>query len=75
MVCPMCRVGTVMVLPIELKVENKVGKPGRKISARDFRQACRDFASSQMDIQRNDFKRLGVIGDWENPYLTNELCL
>ncbi len=57
-------------LPIELQVEKKVGKPGHKVSAAEFRQACRDYAFKQVDRQRSDFKRLGVIGDWENPYLT-----
>lgn len=57
-------------LPIELNVEKKKGKVGHKISAKDFRQACRDFARSQVDLQRNDFKRLGVVGDWDHPYLT-----
>jgi len=57
-------------LPIELQVEKKVGKPGRKVSAADFRKACRDYAFKQVERQRGDFKRLGVLGDWENPYLT-----
>lgn len=57
-------------LPIELKVEEKVGKPGDKISASAFRQACRDYASQQIDNQRESFIRLGVLGDWKNPYLT-----
>jgi len=57
-------------LPIELQVEKKVGKPGRKVSAGDFRKACRDYAFKQVDKQRTDFKRLGVLGDWDNPYLT-----
>lgn len=57
-------------LPIELNVEKKVGKPGAKISASDFRQKCRDYAARQVDSQRQDFVRMGVIGDWENPYLT-----
>ena len=57
-------------LPIELQVEKKVGKPGHKVSAADFRQACRDYALKQVDRQRTDFKRLGVLGDWDNPYLT-----
>lgn len=57
-------------LPIELNVEKKVGKAGRKVSPHDFRQACRKFARSQVDLQRNDFKRLGVIGAWDQPYLT-----
>ncbi|MEX1201033.1 MAG: isoleucine--tRNA ligase [Methylophaga sp.] len=57
-------------LPIELNVEKKVGKPGVKVSASEFRQACRDYAAKQVNGQREDFKRLGVFGDWENPYLT-----
>jgi len=57
-------------LPIELNVEKKHGKPGQKISAAEFRAACRDYATSQVEIQRNEFMRLGVIGDWQNPYLT-----
>lgn len=57
-------------LPIELNVEKKHGKPGRKISATEFRAACREYAASQVDIQRQEFIRLGVIGDWFNPYLT-----
>jgi len=57
-------------LPIELKVELKVGKPGRKVTATEFRQACREYAATQIDIQRTEFKRLGVLGDWENPYIT-----
>lgn len=57
-------------LPIELNVEKKVGKPGAKISADNFRQACRDYAGKQVRGQKEDFIRLGVIGDWQNPYLT-----
>ena len=56
-------------LPIELQVEKKVGA-GQKVSAAEFRQACRDHALTQVDKQRADFKRLGVIGDWDDPYLT-----
>ena len=57
-------------LPIELNVEKKVGKVGQKISASEFRQACRKYASSQIDIQKQDFKRLGIMGDWDQPYVT-----
>ncbi|MBD3671749.1 MAG: isoleucine--tRNA ligase [Gammaproteobacteria bacterium] len=57
-------------LPIELRVEKKVGKPGRKVTASEFRKACREYAAKQVDGQREDFKRLGVMGDWDNPYLT-----
>ena len=57
-------------LPIELMVEKKVGKAGHKVDAKTFRQACRDYAAKQVDKQREDFIRLGVIGDWPNPYRT-----
>ena len=57
-------------LPIELQVEKKIGKAGIKVEPKVFRDACREFASKQVDKQRIDFKRLGVLGDWENPYLT-----
>jgi isoleucyl-tRNA synthetase len=57
-------------LPIELQVEKKKGKPGQKISPTQFRQACRDYAARQVDGQRRDFQRLGVLGDWDRPYLT-----
>ncbi len=57
-------------LPIELVVEKKHGKPGVKLSAAEFRQHCRDYAASQIDAQRTDFIRLGVLGDWNNPYRT-----
>jgi len=57
-------------LPIELNVEKKVGKPGVKLSAAEFRQKCREYAGRQIENQREDFVRMGVIGDWANPYLT-----
>ncbi|MEE9142575.1 MAG: class I tRNA ligase family protein, partial [Gammaproteobacteria bacterium] len=57
-------------LPIELMVEKKKGRVGKKLNAREFRQASRKYALRQVDDQRKDFKRLGVLGDWENPYLT-----
>jgi isoleucyl-tRNA synthetase len=57
-------------LPIELQVEKKHGRPGHKLDARAFRAACRAYAHEQIDLQRQDFKRLGILGDWERPYLT-----
>ncbi len=57
-------------LPIELVVEKKVGKAGYKVDAGTFRDACREYAGKQVDNQRDDFRRLGVLGDWDNPYLT-----
>ena len=57
-------------LPIEHNVEKKKGRPGDKIDVHSFRNACREYAGKQVDNQREDFIRLGVTGDWENPYLT-----
>ncbi|MBL1143154.1 MAG: isoleucine--tRNA ligase [Proteobacteria bacterium] len=57
-------------LPIELMVEKKIGKAGVKVDADKFRNACREYALKQVDKQRTDFKRLGVLGDWDKPYLT-----
>ncbi len=57
-------------LPIELKVEEKIGKAGDKVDAATFRAECRKYAMTQVDGQREDFKRLMITGDWENPYLT-----
>ena len=55
-------------LPIEIAIEKKYGKVGVKLDATEFRQKCREYAAEQIDLQRTDFKRLGVLGDWENPY-------
>ncbi|MGL9769491.1 MAG: isoleucine--tRNA ligase [Sodalis sp. (in: enterobacteria)] len=57
-------------LPIELKVEKLIGKPGEKVSAKEFRAASRRYAAEQVEEQKRDFIRLGVFGDWKNPYLT-----
>ena len=57
-------------LPIEIAIEKKFGKVGVKLDAVQFRQKCREYAREQIDLQRRDFKRLGVIGDWDNPYKT-----
>ncbi len=57
-------------LPIELNVEKKIGRAGDKVTAREFRAKCREYAGSQIDIQRAEFQRLGVLGDWYNPYVT-----
>jgi len=57
-------------LPIELNVEKKIGKPGYKVTASEFRQKCRTYASTQVNKQKEDFVRMGVLGDWDNPYLT-----
>src|SRR5450631_2501890 len=53
-----------------MQVEKTHGRVGQKIDAKSFRAACREYAHKQVDAQRNDFKRLGVLGDWNHPYLT-----
>ncbi len=57
-------------LPIELNVEKAKGKPNVDLTPAAFRQACREYADSQVNVQRESFKRLGVIADWDNPYKT-----
>ena len=57
-------------LPIEHAVEKQSGKAGRDLGYNEFRRACRAYAEQQIDTQRTDFKRLGVLGDWDRPYLT-----
>ncbi|WP_299749306.1 isoleucine--tRNA ligase [uncultured Boseongicola sp.] len=60
-------------LPIEWKIEEKYRKKGKDKDAVDvveFRQECREFAQGWIDIQREEFKRLGVTGNWADPYLT-----
>src|SRR5258707_3554924 len=57
-------------LPIEMQVEKTHGRVGQKIDAKAFRAACRAYAHKQVDVQRIEFKRLGVLGDWDHPYLT-----
>ncbi len=60
-------------LPIEWKVEEKYRSTGRdkdEVPIVEFRQECRDFAEHWIGVQREEFQRLGVIGDWENPYTT-----
>ncbi|MGP1932253.1 MAG: class I tRNA ligase family protein, partial [Arsenophonus sp. ET-DL12-MAG3] len=57
-------------LPIEHKVEQIIGKPNDKDSYIKFREECRKYAKEQIEDQKNDFIRMGIIGDWEHPYLT-----
>ncbi|MDQ7076505.1 MAG: class I tRNA ligase family protein [Robiginitomaculum sp.] len=60
-------------LPIEWKVEEQYREKGRNkddIPRNEFRQECRDYASNWLNVQREEFKRLGVQGEWENPYTT-----
>ena len=57
-------------LPIETKVEKELGGKTDKVSAAEFRRMCREFALGYIDAHRREFKRLGVFGQWEKPYLT-----
>src|SRR5687768_12815858 len=57
-------------LPIEHAIGKELGSKKNQMSAADFRRACRQFASKYLDLQREDFVRLGILGDWNNPYTT-----
>ncbi len=57
-------------LPIELQVDKQLGAKKRDMSASDFRRACRKFAEQQVDVQRREFQRLGILARWDDPYLT-----
>jgi isoleucyl-tRNA synthetase len=60
-------------LPIEWKIEEKYRKKGKnkdEVPPLEFRRECREFAQHWVDVQREEFKRLGVSGEWDNPYLT-----
>lgn len=57
-------------LPIEIQVEQLIGKPGEKVSSSEFRIACRHYAAAQVTRQKKDFMRLGVLFDSAHPYLT-----
>ncbi len=60
-------------LPIEWKIEEKYRKKKKdkdQVPIIQFRQECREFAEKWIDIQRDEFKRMGLIGDWDNPYTT-----
>ncbi len=57
-------------LPIENKVDQELGERKARMSAYEVRRHCRQYAEKYVRLQREDFKRLGVFGEWENPYLT-----
>lgn len=57
-------------LPIEHKVDKELGAKRAEMSQVEIRQYCRRYAEKYIDIQREEFKRLGVLGEWERPYLT-----
>ena len=57
-------------LPIELKVEHELGEKKKEMPSYAVRRRCRQYADKFIDIQRKEFKRLGVLGDWDHPYKT-----
>lgn len=57
-------------LPIELKVEQELGEKKKELPAHAVRKRCRAYALKYLDIQRKEFKRLGVLGTWDKPYMT-----
>ncbi|MBF0492122.1 MAG: isoleucine--tRNA ligase [Deltaproteobacteria bacterium] len=57
-------------LPIELQVDKDLGAKKREMSVVQIREACREYANKYVDIQREEFKRLGIFARWETPYLT-----
>ncbi|MGH9468215.1 MAG: isoleucine--tRNA ligase [Terriglobales bacterium] len=57
-------------LPIEIKVDQELGPRKREMSALDIRQRCEAYARKYVDLQRQGFERLGILGSWGDPYLT-----
>jgi isoleucyl-tRNA synthetase len=57
-------------LPIEINVDKELGPRKAKMTAKEIRQACRRYAQKYVELQRQDFKRLGILGEWDKPYLT-----
>lgn len=57
-------------LPIEHNVDKELGQKKKEMSQLDIRRLCRKYAEGFIDVQREEFKRLGVMGEWDNPYLT-----
>src|SRR5207237_253881 len=57
-------------LPIERQVDKQLGAKKRELSVGKFRRACREYAEEQIDLQRKDFKRLGILARWDHPYKT-----
>ncbi|MFA5183389.1 MAG: isoleucine--tRNA ligase [Syntrophales bacterium] len=57
-------------LPIETQLIKEIGEKRKEMSITEFREKCRDYALKYVNLQREEFKKLGVFGDWNNPYLT-----
>ena len=66
----MCRAGIVMACPLNIRWTRNWGRKEKTLSQTEIRQRCRAYAEKFIDIQREEFKRLGVLGEWDNPYLT-----
>jgi isoleucyl-tRNA synthetase len=57
-------------LPIEIKVDSELGSKKAKMSAAEIRRECRKYAEKYVNLQKEDFIRLGIFGQWDKPYLT-----
>ena len=55
-------------LPIEIKVDQALGKRKSSLSLTEVRQACREYAEKYVGLQQQEFKRLGILGEWDRPY-------
>ena len=62
-------------LPIETKVEKELGGKTTKVSAAEFRRRCREYAARYVEAHKRDFRRLGVFGQWDKPYLTMDYAM
>jgi isoleucyl-tRNA synthetase len=62
-------------LPIETKVEKELGGKTTKVSAAEFRRRCREYAARYVEAHKRDFRRLGIFGQWDKPYLTMDPSL
>ena len=70
----MCRAGTATGCRSNCRWRRSTARPGQRLSPAQFRDACREYAAKQVDGQKPDFIRLGVLGDWERPYLTMDFA-
>ena len=61
-------------LPIEHAVDKELGSKKKSMTSSEFRRACRAFAAKYIDVQRDDFIRLGIFGDWDHPYMTMDFA-
>ena len=70
MIRTMFPAGIATVCPIEHQVDIELGKKKKQMSSVEVRRHCREYAERFIDVQRDEFKRLGCFGEWEDPYLT-----